>query len=35
VFAGFYSQGEVAPVESGTEPELHHETISMTNFAEV
>jgi hypothetical protein len=35
LFTGFYSHGEVAPVQSGTKPELHNQTISITSLAEV
>jgi hypothetical protein len=32
---GFYSHGEVAPAEPGGQPQLHNETMMITNFAEV
>jgi hypothetical protein len=35
VVTGFYSYGEIAPVAQGGRPELHNETMTVTNFAEV
>jgi hypothetical protein len=32
---GFYSYGEIAPLEPGAPPELHNETISITSMVEV
>jgi hypothetical protein len=35
VVTGFYSYGEIAPVARGGRPELHNETMTVTNFTEV
>jgi len=32
---GFYSYGEIGPLEAGDPPELHNETMSITSVAEV
>lgn len=34
VLTGFYSYGEIGPLEAGGPPELHNETMSITSFAE-
>jgi hypothetical protein len=35
VLTGFYSCGEIAPIAAGESSELHNETMTITNFAEV
>jgi hypothetical protein len=34
VLTGFYSYGEIGPPAVGAAPELHNETMSITNIAE-
>jgi hypothetical protein len=34
VLAGFYSYGEIGPLDAGGPPELHNETMSITSIAE-
>ena len=34
VLTGFYSYGEIGPLEAGGPPELHNETMSITSFSE-
>lgn len=31
---GFYSYGEIAPTDTGSRPELHNETMTITSFSE-
>ena len=32
---GFYSYGEIAPIENSMEPHLHNQTMSITTFSEM
>jgi hypothetical protein len=34
VLTGFYSYGEIAPFMPGEQSELHHQTMTVTTFAE-
>ena len=31
---GFYSYGEIAPIENSMDPHLHNQTMSITTFSE-